>query len=152
MTGTPKPASVTTDTCTGEALRVADTSFLYALFSESDAFHARALAAAAVPEATLVPAEIFSETLSLVQYRQGHEAARAAGEWIRNQGRIEIGVSTRAQLGKAWETFASARGRLSYPDAVVLAWCEGRDVSPLAFDEGLLRAWRGRRTSHRQPS
>lgn len=136
-------ASATTDTSTGERLRIADTSFLYALFSETDQFHARALEAAKSPEAILVPAEIFSETISLIQYRQGHAAARAAGEWIREQGRVELGVASRVRLESAWATFVAARGRLSYPDAIVLAWCEGRGVSPLAFDEALLRSRRG---------
>ena len=124
-------------------MRIADTSFLYALFSETDQFHARALEAARSPEAVVVPAEIFSETLSLIQCRQGHAAARGAGEWIREQGCIEIGIASRARLEAAWTTFVGSRGRLSYPDAIVLAWCAGRGVSPLAFDEDLLRSRRG---------
>lgn len=133
-------------------MRIADTSFLYALFSETDAFHAGALEAAAVSEAILVPSEIFSETVSLIQYRQGHAAARSAGEWIRGQGRIELGLSTSGRLERAWASFVRARGRLSFPDAVVLAWCEGRGASPLAFDDALLRAWRRGGSPNRQPS
>ncbi len=133
-------------------MRVADTSFLYALFSESDQFHARALSEAGRAEAILVPGEILSETVSLIQYRQGHAAARAAGEWIRGQAGLEIGVTSRRRLEKVWAAFVSGRGRLSYADAVVLAWCEGRGVEPLAFDEALLRAWRGRASGRRQDS
>lgn len=123
-------------------IRVADTSFLYALFSETDHFHRRALESAADPDPILIPPEIFSETISLVHFRQGHAAARAAGEWLRSQGGIEIGVGSRAAGERAWSVYLHGRGRLSYPDSVVLAWCEGRGVKPLAFDEAILR--RGR--------
>ncbi len=67
----------------GEPVLVADTSFLYALFSKSDVFHNGARRAAASAAAILVPSEIFAETVSLIHYRVGFAAAGYAfrNEW-----------------------------------------------------------------------
>ena len=123
----------------GEPVQVADTSFLYALFSKSDAFHGKARRAAASADAILVPSEIFAETVSLIHYRVGFAAAKSAGSWIRLQKRIEVAAPSRSVLNGCWGIFRAARGRLSYPDAVVLAWCRERRATPLAFDQAILR-------------
>lgn len=120
-------------------MQVADTSFLYALFSKSDVFHGKARKAALAADTILVPSEIFSETLSLIQYRNGFGAARDAGTWLRSQRKIQILGPSRSLLDQAWGMFRSARGRLSCPDAVVLAWCRERRATPLAFDQVILR-------------
>jgi predicted nucleic acid-binding protein len=119
-------------------VRVADTSFLYALISATDSLHERALRASQDSEPVTIPAEIFSETVALVQYRSGFEDARAAGEWLRSQAQVQIGVGTQETLLEAWHTFVQAGGRLSYPDSVVVAWCRPRGFSPLAFDTRIL--------------
>src|SRR3989304_97904 len=64
-----------TDTSTDPEPAVADTSFLYALFSAGDVFHeeARKLVGRGTP--ILVPPEIFAETIALIHYRQGFRAA-----------------------------------------------------------------------------
>ncbi len=120
-------------------MRVADTSFLYALFSRTDHFHARAREAAADADSIRIPSEIYSETVSLIQNRQGFPAARAAGDWIRSQERIQLATPSCALLDRAWAIFLESHGRLSYPDASVLAWCFERESAPLAFDKALLR-------------
>lgn len=120
-------------------MQVADTSFLYALFSRSDVFHAKARKEVASAEAILVPSEIYSETLSLIQYRRGFGPARAVSKWLRSQRKIQILGPSPSLLGKVWAIFQSARGRLSYPDAIVLGWCHERRVRPLAFDPAILR-------------
>lgn len=120
-------------------MEVADTSFLYALFSKSDVFHAKARRAALSADAVLVPSEIYSETMSLIQYRVGFAAAKSAGNWIRAQKRMQVMSPSRSLLDGSWGIFRSARGGLSYPDAVVLAWCRERRVTPLAFDQAILR-------------
>lgn len=58
--------------------RVADTSWLYALFDADDTHHAMASAWIHEPIVTLVPASIMDETLDLVAYRGGPAAAREA--------------------------------------------------------------------------
>lgn len=136
---TPKRVFAMTNTSMGDRLRVADTSFLYALFSKSDEFHARAIEQVRLPDPLVIPAEILSETLALIHYRQGFSAGRASGEWLRSQGLIRIGIPTRKLLARAWRVYVSGRGRLSYPDSVVLAWCSEHDATPLAFDSAILR-------------
>ena len=120
-------------------MQVADTSFLYALFSNTDVFHGRARKAALAADTILVPSEIFSETLSLIQYRRGFGPAREAGTWLRAQRKVQILGASSSLLNQAWGVFRSGRGRLNYPDAVVLAWCRDRRASPLAFDQVILR-------------
>jgi len=119
-------------------VRVADTSFLYALISSTDALHERAIRAAKESEPITIPAEIFSETVALVHYRSGFENARAAGDWLRLQTGFQIAVGTDETLRNAWRTFVRANGRLSYPDSVVVAWCRPRGFGPLAFDSRIL--------------
>lgn len=125
-------------------MHVADTSFLYALFSKSDMFHGKARKLVTSADAILVPSEIYAETLSLIQYRIGFVLALAAGTWLRSQRKIQILGPSRTLLDQVWGIFRSARGRLSYPDAVVLAWCRDRRANPLAFDQGILRRSRKR--------
>ncbi len=120
-------------------MQVADTSFLYALFSKSDAFHGKARRAAVSADAILVPSEIYSETVSLIHYRVGFAAAKSAGTWMRAQKRMQVAAPSRSVLDGCWGIFRAARGRLSYPDAVVLAWCRERRATPLAFDQTILR-------------
>lgn len=56
-------------------MRIADTSLLYALFSKDDVHHKEAKERFKVPDPILIPAEIWSETISLIQYRQGYDMA-----------------------------------------------------------------------------
>ena len=120
-------------------MQVADTSFLYALFSKSDVFHGKARKTAASADTILVPTEIYSETLSLIQYRRGFGPARDAGLWLRSQRKIQILGPSPSLIDHTWGIFRSARGRLSYPDSIVLAWCRERRAGPLAFDQAILR-------------
>ena len=120
-------------------MEVADTSFLYALFSKSDVFHARARRAALALDSILVPSEIYSETVSLIQYRAGFAAAKAAGDWMRSQKKVQVASPSPSVLDRSWRIFRGAAGGLSYPDAVVLAWCNDRRADPLAYDQAILR-------------
>ncbi len=56
-------------------MRIADTSLLYALFSENDVHHQEAMRKFKTPEPILIPFEIWSETISLIHYRQGYGMA-----------------------------------------------------------------------------
>src|SRR2546428_12877896 len=123
----------------GEPVQVAATSFLSALFSRWDWFRGKPRRAAASADAILVPSEIFAETVSLIHYRVGLATAKSAGSWIRVKKRIEVAAPSRSVLNGCWGIFRAARGRLSYPDAVVLAWCRERRATTLAFDQAILR-------------
>ncbi len=119
---------------------MADTSFLYALFSEEDVFHRDAVRDAARYKSILIPPEIFSETMALVQYSQGFETAAKSGEWLRGQRGIRIPPPGEAYLRRAWRVFLASRGSLSYPDAVVVAWCRALRAAPLSYDEDITAA------------
>jgi predicted nucleic acid-binding protein len=120
-------------------VRVADTSALYALISDTDVHHAKALEAFSSPESIIIPAEIFGETIGLLHYRLGFPAARAAGDFIQQLPHTRLRASHLHQVTTAWETFLVARGKLSLPDAIVIAWCRAEAASPISFDETLLR-------------
>ncbi len=119
-------------------MRIADTSFLYALFSDSDSFHAEALKIVRRREPITIPSEIYSETIALIHNRQGFDVARSAGDWLRAHPRIEIRPGSAPVLEESWRAFSGARGSLSYPDSVVVAWSQGRGAVPLAFDTRVL--------------
>lgn len=129
-----------TNTYTRKGGRLADTSFLYALFSANDRFHGEAVKEAGDAEAILIPSEIFSETIALIHYRQGFAAARKSGKWLRGQRRIQIQASDDPYFEAAWKIFLAARGRLSYPDSIVVSWCRKLKASALAYDDQLKRA------------
>lgn len=121
-------------------MKVADTSALYAFFARADAHHDSAREAIASREPIVVPGEIFAETIALVQYRQGFAAARDAGAYLRTIPHVRIRPSPERAIADAWTTFEASGGRLSFPDAIVVAWCRKEGASPFAYDKALLGA------------
>lgn len=124
-------------------MKVVDTSALYATLVVNDPFHRRATDVVASGEPLLVPAEIFSETIALVQYRHGSGAALEAARVLRGKPNIEIQPTP----DDFWEDILgavpkihAAHPKLSYPDAVVVAWAKARNLAVLAYDEALLEA------------
>ncbi|MHB8585738.1 MAG: PIN domain-containing protein [Thermoplasmatota archaeon] len=120
-------------------MRVADTSALFALFSESDAHHLAAMKAFEDSELVCVPHEIVAETMALVHFRIGYRAARAAGEDLRALPHLRWEQTPEDVFEKAWLEFATSGGAVSFPDAVVIAWCRARKARPIAFDRRILR-------------
>ena len=121
-------------------MRVADTSALYALFARADAHHDDAREAVARREPIVVPGEIFSETLALIHYRQGFAAARDAGAFLRAIPHLRVRPSPERAIAEAWTTFEASKGRLSFPDAIVVAWCRKENAAAFTFDNALLQA------------
>jgi predicted nucleic acid-binding protein len=126
-------------------MRIADTSLLYALFSASDVHHDEAVRRMEDPETVLVPSEIWSETISLIQHRQGFEAAVAAGGDLMALPHVELLPSRMDVIRAAWNHYRGARGRLSIADCMVLEWCMNRRASPLSFDKRMLERFRSGR-------
>lgn len=118
-------------------MHVSDTSFLYAILSASDAHHVDAKKRLAEVGRFLLPSEIFSETMILLEHRRGHAEARRAAEMVRRIGEPLFPDADVAE--KAWKTFAEADGDLSYPDAMVVAWCKRLGAAPLTFDEEIAK-------------
>lgn len=125
-------------------MKVADTSALYALFRENDAHHEKAKAQLATGEPVVVPAEILTETLCLVQMRAGFAPAQAAARFLAKTPGIEIQPTPDEPwddvLGEAARCFDAGAGRLSRADAVVVAWCRKRGIKPWSYDKGLVAA------------
>jgi predicted nucleic acid-binding protein len=124
-------------------VRVADTSALYALLSATDAHHTEARRAFADPEPVLVPTEIWSETLALVQFRHGHAAAVAATSALRALPHLEVQPTPDDPfediLALAERLHRESDRKISPPDAIVAAWCRRRRLGCLAYDQALLR-------------
>jgi len=115
-------------------MRIADTSALYALFSRDDVHHRKAKESFSDPEPVLIPPEIWSETISLVQYRQGFEMAVKVGRALLELPHVERSSTRMSIIRSSWKIFQSSRGDLSYPDSTVLCWCKDRKATPLTFD------------------
>ncbi len=123
-------------------MRVADTSALYACFVPGDAHHGLAITALERPEPILVPAEILSEVLGLLEFRHGAPFARRAGAFLRRLPHVEVQPTPDEPWddlqGSAWDTFA-AGGKLSHRDAIVVAWCRKRGLQPFTFDQAIVK-------------
>lgn len=133
--------------CGGGSLKVVDTSALYALFMADDAHHRQAREELARGEPWLIPSEILAEATWLIQRRAGFEAsAKAIGE-LRKLPTVEVQPTLDDPqediLASAWLEYRAAKGRLSYPDAVVVAWCRRRRLKPVTFDRELAKAVQG---------
>lgn len=118
-------------------MRIADTSLLYALFSRNDVHHEEAVNEVKNPEPILLPSEIWSETISLIHYRQGFEMAVKAGKALLDLPHVELLSSRMDIVRSSWDTYQKAKGDLSIPDCVVLAWCNDKEATPLTFDNDL---------------
>ena len=115
-------------------MRIADTSALYALFSRDDVHHRKAKEMISDPEPILISPEIWSETISLVQYRQGFEMAVKVGSALLELPHVERSSTRMSIIRSSWKIFQNSRGDLSYPDSTVLSWCKDRKATPLTFD------------------
>jgi predicted nucleic acid-binding protein len=116
-------------------MRVADTSALYALFSINDIHHKKAVDEFKKPDLIIIPLEIWSETISLIQYRQDHNAAKTAGEYLLNLPHVDLEISTRKMVSDTWKQYKNAQGKLSYPDAAVVTCCLAKNFKPVSYDK-----------------
>ncbi len=114
--------------------RIADTSFLYALYDETDAHHAAARVAMARPAPIVVPGEVLTETFGLWAHRLGRAAARVCFDDLCGRANIEISHETDGPDALA---LRGAHPGLSWVDAVVLSHCRRLGAAVETFDEGL---------------
>ena len=122
--------------------RVADTSALYALFSEDDRFHERAVRDAGDPDPIAVPTEILVETIDLLAYRFGFKAARQALEFL--LGLPHVSLSERVEFGPVLDIYDGAKGALSLADAFVVQTCLALGAAALAYDRRITMETRRR--------
>lgn len=121
-------------------MRIGDTSALYAAFVKEDAHHAAARSALEDPDPIPIPSEILAETIALLQLRLGFERARSAGIGLRATPHVRMEGPSKAVVTAAWAIFEAAGGKLSLPDAFVVAWCRNKDAPAITFDREIKRA------------
>lgn len=117
-------------------MRIADTSVLYALFNENDQHHEEAKTRFEQSDPIIIPPEIWSETISLIQSRQGKEEAVKAGKALLDLPHVDLRAGNLDLIWSSWDKFTDPEKDLSFPDCVVLSWCDDKKGTPLSFDEG----------------
>lgn len=116
-------------------MRVADTSALYPLFDEDDGHHERARRALGNPEPIAVPSEILVETVNLIEYRFGWQAAKRSAASLLDKPHVSRADPVPVEGVR--QAFEAAEGELSLADAVVVQSCRMQGAQPLAFDEAI---------------
>ncbi len=71
-------------------MRAIDTSLLYAFFNTADPHYEEAVARMKEPLPIGIPAPILQETLDLIRYRKGKDAALAAYDYLRSLPHIRL--------------------------------------------------------------
>ena len=122
--------------------RVADTSALYALFSEADRFHGRAVHDVGDPDPIVVPTEVLVETIDLLTYHFGFGAGRSALDFL--VGLPHVGIAEKVEVAAVRAIYRAARGRLSLVDSFVVQTCLALGAEALAYDERILKELRRR--------
>lgn len=118
--------------------RVADSSFVYAFFSEDDRHHAAAWRAVHDAEPIAVPSEILVESIDLIARRKGRAVALAALQDLLAVGHVRL--AERAPFEGVRAAYEAGGGRLSLADAVVVQTCLVLGATALAYDQDILKA------------
>ena len=122
--------------------RVADTSALYALFSEDARFQERATRDLRDPDPIMIPTEVLAETVDLLAYRFRYPAAAKALDFLLRLP--HVGIADRVEVSAVKAIYDRARGALSLADAFVVQTCLALGADALAYDEAIRRALRRR--------
>jgi predicted nucleic acid-binding protein len=119
-------------------IRVADSSFIFALFDEREPGHAKARTWAEDAEPIVVLPEVLGETLGVAHRRLGLLKAQAIWRGLANMPHVEFLETTDIQ--RVADTFHRASGKLSWVDAAVVARCKAEGAEALCFDRDIDRA------------
>ena len=108
-----------------------DTGAWYALVDSDDADHKAAAAFLAANTMPLITTNfIFSETVTLIRYRIGHEAARIFGQKLKESSFVRVVTVTTADEERAWEIFCKYRDQdFSFVDCASFAVMERMKLS-----------------------
>jgi hypothetical protein len=103
-----------------------DTGAWYALVDSDDADHKAAAAFLASNTMPLITTNfIFSETVTLIRYRIGHEAARSFGQKLMESSFVRVVAVTSADEERAWDIFSKYRDQdFSFVDCTSFAVME----------------------------
>ena len=87
-----------------------DTGAWYALVDKDDADHGAATAFLASATSPLITTNtVFSETVTLIRYRLGHDAACSFGQKLKESTFVRIVAVTPTDEDRAWEIFIRYR-------------------------------------------
>ena len=114
-----------------------DTGAWYALVDTDDADHGAAAAFLAANTVPLITTNaVFSETVTLIRYRIGHEAARIFGQKLKESSFVRMVAVTPADEERAWEIFAKYRDQdFSFVDCTSFAVMQRMKLTQaFAFD------------------
>ena len=125
-------------------MRVADTSVLYALFSEEDRFHDRAVNDVSSSDPITVPSEVLVETIDLLAYRFGVGAGKKALDFLLKLPHVSI--AEKGEFGAVKGIYDGAKGKLSLADAFVVQTCAALGAGVLAYDRRIVAELRKRRS------
>jgi predicted nucleic acid-binding protein len=108
-----------------------DTGAWYALVDRDDAEHTAAAAFLAANTLPLITTNfVFAETITLVRYRIGHEAARIFGQKLNESSFVRVVTVTAADEERAWEIFCKYRDQdFSFVDCASFAVMERMKLS-----------------------
>lgn len=123
-------------------MRIADSSFLVALFLSGDRNYHDAEREAELSDPILIPSEVLSETLGVFQRRKGIDFARLIKQWVDRQPHFQIGFTERLHYDTASVIFAKSSERVDYVDSLVIAWSLARGAPVITYDEDLKKAVR----------
>ena len=100
-----------------------DTSAWYALVDSDDADHGKAAAFFSANTTTLITTNaIFSETVTLIRYRIGHDAALSFGRKMKESTFVRLVPVAQADEERAWDIFSRYRDQdFSYADCTSFA-------------------------------
>ncbi len=108
-----------------------DTGAWYALVDSDDADHKAAAAFLASNTMPLMNTNfIFSETVTLIRYRIGHEAARSFGQKLMESSFVRVIAVTPTDEERAWDIFNKYRDQdFSFVDCTSFAVMERMKLS-----------------------
>lgn len=112
--------------------RVADSSFLIAVYDREDPRRELALERLTGPVPIVVPPEVVAETLGVVQSRAGYEVARTIHGELAEL--VHVSFADATDPDAVAEVFEEGAGALSWVDAAVVWRCRSDDAEPLSFD------------------
>ncbi len=120
-------------------MKVADSSFLVALFIPFDLNHERAVKLFKREDRFLVPEDILKETLTVIAYKLGFDEMKSIFESISSCDTFEI---VQERFSKLISFYLSLSKKISFFDACVIYFSLSENLEPATFDKQLLSVWR----------
>jgi uncharacterized protein len=115
-----------------------DTSAWYAIVDNDDNDHDAAVTFHTANTTPLVTTTaVFSETITLIRYRIGHDAARIFGQKLKESSFVRLVALTSADEERAWEIFTRYRDQnFSFADCTSFAVMERMKIATaFTFDK-----------------